>query len=302
MEITPKFYNIPDSKELNINFLVDSSNGKTLVQNLDSSKLFVELYSQKATFAPVVWNISGKTEVLFNCSLNHKEYGSNIDSIIFSKYGKIHCYNFDPIKNQFIKILPVEYNLMDPIIFLTGHSGGGTSIVAKSFKYLGLHLGDDSGIFSNRKNHESYTFRHWNGQFFSKGIKDNLDVVFSAFNYSPNKVNVFKLPDLSGQTAELGNLFPNSKFVSVVKHKSKNTLSTEGGRFNNKNDFEVYKEQHPPVEGNPMFHMDWVRYFTDYQYANKVLNFIGANIVLNEDSFNLMLQEINFDNSRLKKM
>jgi len=302
MEITSQFYNIPDSKELNVNFLVDSSNGKTKVQNLDSSSIFFELYNQKATFAPIVWTINGQTESIFNCSLNHENYSCNIDSIIFSKYGKIHHYNFSPTQNKFIKTQPIDYNLNNPIIFLTGHSGGGTSIVAKSFKYLGLHLGDDSGEFSNRKNHESYTFRHWSGQFFTKNITDNLDIVFSAFKYSHNQINIIKLPDLSSQTIRLGNLFPNSKFVSVVKHKSKSTLSTEGNRFNNKNDLEVYKEQHPPVEGNPIFHMDWVKYFTDYRYANKILNFMGSGIILNEDSFNQMLKGISFDNSRLKKL
>ena len=302
MEITPQFYNIPDSKELNVNFLVDALNGKTIVQNLDSSHIYLELYNQKATFAPVVWTINAQTECIFNCSLNHKKYIYNMDSIIFSKYGKIHCYNFDSTQNKFIKIQPVDYDLNNPIIFLTGHSGGGTSIVAKSLKYLGLHLGDDSGEFSNRKNHESFTFRHWSGQIYPKNITDNLDIVFSAFNYSPNKINVIKITNISSQTIRLGNLFPNSKFISVVKPKSKNTLSPEGDKFNNTDNLKVYKEQHPPVEGKSIFHMDWTKYFTDYQYANKILNFMGTNLVLNKDSFNQMLEGINFDNSRLKKL
>jgi len=79
-------------------------------------------------------------------------------------------------------------------------------------------------------------------------------------------------------------------------------LSRESNEFNNKNDLEIYKEQQHPVEGNPILHMDWIKYFTDYRYANKILNFMGSDIILNEDSFNQMLKGISFDNSRLKKL
>lgn len=290
----------PIDKKLNVEVIINTDEEKVLIKNLDEKHLYIELFNSRNTFGPVCWNFAGISEHEFECNLKHINRWS-IDTILISKNNSIHIYNFDFEQNKFIKLKPTSFNFQLPFVFMTGHSGGGTSIVAKSFKYLGINLGNDSGDFINRKNHESYSFRFWYGQIFSKTKTNDFGLVMSSYQYNPNSINAIKITDISKSSVRLGNLFPNSKFISIVKPKSKTSYSPEGKNFNNNDELDIYREQHPPVEGNPIFHLDWVKYFTDYHYVNQVLEFIGYPNKITPEEFNTMLDKIGFDNTKLLK-
>ena len=289
-----------DADKLKAEITIDTDNETVLIKNLDDNPLYVELFNAKRTFAPVCWSFNGVFHQEFKCNLEYKNEWS-IDTILVSKNDNIYIYIYNFQNNRFDKLTPLPYNFKNPFIFITGHSGGGTSIVAKSFKYLGINLGKDSGEFLNRKNHESYSFRFWLSNIFSKGKITNFGLVISSYNYTPGGINAIKITDISKISARLSNTFPNSKFISIIKPKSKTTFSPEGERFNSYNELDIYREQHPPIEGNPIFHLNWVKYFTDYNYVNKVLEFIDYPNKITQEEFNVMLDKIGFDDSKLLK-
>ena len=206
--------------------------------------------------------------------------------------------------DQLIKVEPTILPLSSPFICIVGHQGSGTSIILKSLIHFGIHAGDDCGDFSNRKAHESVVLRMWNnyvrcGNYDKEIIKESFYNAMGTYNYQKGKINVFK--DLHmGDSIGLVNLLPNIKFISVIKHQHKNTLSPEGKKFSQADELEIFKTQNPQLEGQPIFHLDWNRYFLDIKYCEKLLNYIGLPIKLNEHSFNTMLKAINFDNTKLK--
>lgn len=209
------------------------------------------------------------------------------------------------------KLIPIEseevpnFNL--PFICMTGHSGGGTSIVAKSFKYMGINIGEDSGDFSNRKTHESVSMRSFIDKILTNEnsrVLKSYSKVLASYKYDPAKLNAFKITDLEIKShlangVGLSKLFKNIKFVSIVKPHNGKGASPEGKRFNNASELDIYKNQHPKVQA-PIFHIDWNRYFTDYTYVNEVLYFIGSDIVLHKGDFEEMLKAIKFQPSSLK--
>ena len=208
---------------------------------------------------------------------------------------------------EVVKVNPIDsYSTFVPMTLVTGHHGGGTSIVVKSLKHLGAHIGDDSGDISNRKAHESMGMRTWVNEIVKKCRYDecytSLATALSAFNYQEDTLNLFKVTDLTEGDAskKLCKILPNLKFLSVVKPKSSNTFSLEGRSFNQQTPLEILKEQYPPIEGNQMFHLDWKKYFTDYNYVNEVLEYLDMPVRLNETSFDEMLTAIGFEKSRLK--
>lgn len=206
--------------------------------------------------------------------------------------------------DQLIKVEPINLPLSSPFICIIGHQGSGTSIILKSLIHFGVHAGDDCGDFSNRKAHESVVLRMWNnyvrcGNYDKEIIKESFYNVMGTYNYQKGKINVFK--DLHmGDSIGLVNFLPNIKFISVIKHQHKNTLSPEGKKFSQADELEIFKTQNPQLEGQPIFHLDWNRYFLDIKYCEKLLNYIGLPIKLNKYSFNAMLKAINFDNTKLK--
>ena len=120
--------------------------------------------------------------------------------------------------------------------------------------------------------------------------KTSADIVIGGQTRTIQKLKAGKFYDAQKIIAEI---FRETAQIST------SAKSTEGEKFNNQNEYDIYKQQHPTIEGAPVFHLDWKKYFTDYTYVNKVLNYIGSKIVLDEEKFNIMLKEINFDNSRL---
>ena len=218
---------------------------------------------------------------------------------------KLYSYRIENVK--LIKIEPnKEISLDSPFICITGHQGSGTSIVLKSLRYFGCHAGDDCGDFSNRKAHESVVLRMWNnyvrcGGYSKEVIEESFYNAMGTYNYQKDKINVFK--DLHmGDSRQLVNFIPNTKFISVIKHQHKNVHSPEGRKFSKADEFEIFKTQNPQLEGQPIFHLDWNRYFTDVNYCQKLLTYVGLDIELDEDGFDKMLKAINFDTNKLKKM
>ena len=264
--------------------------------------LYFELINTDLAYVPLTWRLPKNTfkKLKYNRDKTDK---NSWDAVLLCEGDELHYYSF--VDGEFRKYNPITTNPLLPYIILTGHSGGGTSIVAKSLRYLDAHLGDDAGKFENRKIHESHVFRSWAHRIINHeplSLK-GFDIVCSVFNPDPNKVNVFKCPNLQkfGASLRLSRLLPNAKFISVIKEKSKGTFSWEGIEFNNKKDIEIYQEQHPRVEGSPMFHLDFNEYFTNFQYANKVLRYVGLDIVLTQETFDEMLRVIKFEPSRLTK-
>jgi hypothetical protein len=234
--------------------------------------------------------------------------GEKIDYILPQNNVRIHIigsklniydYNNGALVKKERKTLPAgEFDI--PIICLTGHSGGGTSIVAKYFKALGFHLGDDSGNLTTRKTHESLAFRNFVNQILTQDnpqIYESLANTLFAYNYQTHNYNFFKVPDLEsnnymGNGIGLSRLFPNIKFISVVKNNQSAGGTLQSINFNQKDIQEVRKQQYPQVEA-PIFHLDYKLFFDDFNYVNKVLDFIGANNI-NKEKHDYILKLINF--------
>jgi hypothetical protein len=289
---------------MEINYKIDLNLEKSTItfSYFGNESLYWELINTPKSYVPLSWRIpkNGSKELHLNRDKNDK---NSWDALLICEGPNLHYYRFTG--DELVRYNPIESDHTLPYIILTGHSGGGTSIVAKSFRYLGAHLGDDVGDFENRKIHESHIFRSWAHRIINQEplSLNGFDMVCSVFNPKPDKINVFKCPNLqkTGASIRLSNLLPNVKFVSVIKEKSNHTYSVEGIAFNQKHEIEIYQEQHPRVEGSPMFHLDFNKYFTDYQYANKVLSYIGLNVVLTQETFNDMLKAIKFETNRLTK-
>lgn len=274
------------------------------VLNNTPNPIQVEAYNEKVNRGHV---LNGPLQPNHYYHLDIIKFNIQSFSVIDSN-GKLLCFNIngediEPVESVSKSIV----NRFSPFIHVTGHQGSGTSVLLKSFRYFGAHTGDDSGDFSNRKAHESVNIR----LLFNYGLKEqicSLDVleesfqqVMGKYKYKNGRINIIKNLHIENYSQKIVNLFPNLKFISVVKHKEKQGISAEGKIFNQTDDIEILKTQNPPLEGQPMFHVDWNEYFTNINYAQKVLNYVGFNIELTKDIFDSMLREINFDINKLKK-
>lgn len=296
-----------------INYNISYNNKDLLVQNIKGPEIYLEVINTTKNYGAYRWAINEGFEQIFSNNPNDINLGLPKGKNSHYYFDRIHItdkktfFDIYLIKDDInlVKLPLSDFNLNSPLVCICGHSGGGTSIVTKSLNYLGIHIGDDSGDFSNRKAHESVSFRTYLFHCFStienKYLYKSLQSVFTSYNYNQDKVNAFKLTDLEDNniSLKLSQIFPNIKFLSIIKNKTSSSSSPEGERFNNAQEFNIYKQQHPTVEGVPMFHLNWKKYFTDYNYVNKVLQYLGSDIILNEDTFNEMLVSINFNNTKL---
>jgi len=284
------------------------------VINVGHNHLYTEIINTSRNFTPYNWRFGRNSSWVFQNKPNEVNNGLPLGKDSFYYFDRIHVTDKETFYDIYIiindkylfRIDPVEHDINSPIVLVTGHSGGGTSIVNKSLKSLGLHIGDDAGSWDNRKAFESIAFRTYLFHIFPniqnpEILQETLNSAFASYVYKPKEINIIKLADLENNqiALKMSQDFPNIKFISIIKQKSSETRSTEGVKFNDQGEYDIYKQQHPTIEGSPIFHLDWKKYFTDYNYVNKVLKYIGSDIVLNEDTFNLMLKEISFDNSRL---
>lgn len=296
-----------------VSYNISYNNKDLLVQNIKGPEIYLEVINTTKNYGAYRWAINEGFEQIFSNNPNNINLGLPKGKNSYYYFDRVHItdkrtfFDIYLIKDDIdlVKLPLSNFKLDSPLVCIGGHSGGGTSIITKSLNYLGIHIGDDSGDFSNRKAHESVSFRTYLFHCFStiedEHLLKSLQSVFSSYNYIPGKINAFKLTDLENNniSLKLSQTFSNIKFLSVIKNKTSPSSSPEGERFNNTQEFNIYKQQHPTVEGCPMFHVNFHKYFTDYNYVNKVLKYLNSDVVLNEDSFNKMLVNINFDNTKL---
>ena len=199
-----------------------------------------------------------------------------------------------------------DFDYKKPINIFCGHEGGGTSIVIKLLRYLGLHFGDDCGLITNRKAHESISIAsiitRINDELPTYVGRHLFNQIWSVYGYKENLINCFKRPDMLNKTIKIGEIFPNSKIVSIMRTPNGFYSKEEGRKFHEKTEVELLKYQRPLVEGTPVFNLDFYKFFTDYTYVNKLLRFLGSdNFLNNEKEFSELKELINFDDRVLKK-
>lgn len=224
------------------------------------------------------------------------------DLILTIRYNKkIHFIRANKNKHK-IEILNSDYKIdlntlkNEPII-ITGHAGGGTSVVVKLLRYMGLFAGKDSGDITIRKPHESLYFRELNHI-----IKNNIKCV----NNTPNKIyfgddfdknSIWGFKTFINETSlDWIKIFPDAKFLSVIRHPNKNNYHTtsEGSKFNNSSELEVLKKQKPSLKGQRCFHIDYKQFFDNYKYTNEVLEYCGLRTFSSQEEFEKILNIINF--------
>lgn len=287
-------------------YSLEIKDNKLLLKNLGYKVLHLDLINTHFNYSTTVWDLElGGTRPmdLLHDVTNNKLHWDRIHLTDKESFFDILLIK-DGVLYRQVSNETLDLNL--PFTLITGHSGGGTSVVAKSLRYLGAHTGDDSGDFSNRKTFESTSFRTWLYHFVGKNahinkVKETYPTILSSYDYQVGKVNIVKLTNLvdNGLFNRIESIFPNIKVLSIVKPKSKTSFSREGKQFNNADEFEIYRQQHPPVKGTPIFHLDWRKYFTNYAYVNEVLEYLGMDVSLTQETFDEMLKAINFDNSKL---
>jgi len=209
----------------------------------------------------------------------------------------------EEIVTKINKTIDFDYN--NVMTFFCGHEGGGTSIVVKMLRYLGIHFGDDAGPITNRKAHESISITsiitHIDDNTPTHECRSLFNQIWNIYNYKDKNINCFKRPDILGKTIKLGEVFPNCKIVSIMRKPNGFFSKAEGKRFNEKSELDLMYYQRPLVEGTPMFHLDFNKFFTDYSYVNKLLKFLGSdNFLNNEQELEQLKDKINFDNRVLQ--
>ena len=275
-------------------------NESQLTFQCNKGNLQVELIDINRNKVMIKWSFFSGGKRTFDLSQD------NIDRVQLLHEGDLRI--FDVVDGKLYEFLGESNpDFTKPFVCITGHSGGGTSIVAKSFKHLGINIGSDSGGFEQRKAFESVSMRAFVNGILSRDtpvIRSNFAKALDSYEYDDSRINAFKITDLEdGQNMSngigLSKLFQNIKFISVVKQSKGTGKTPEGKKFNETPEIEIYRNQHPKVQA-PIFHLDWKRYFTDYTYVNEVLQFIGSNVVLHQGDFDEMLKAINFETNLLK--
>jgi hypothetical protein len=217
-----------------------------------------------------------------------------------------YSYYFDGLTYKLVDLNKNKNSTVnDRYVVFTGHMGGGTSVVVKLLRYLGVYFGDDCGDIDNRKTHESISFRHFSGLLDHSEPNDNifesLNKVKSIYNINEG-LNCFKNVKISKNLTYFSNIIKDYKVVSVIKEPNNYFNTPEGERFYNSSKIELMEYQRPLVEGVPMFHLDFYKFFTDYTYVNKVLNFIGHDKLIDtEEEFIDLKNKIDFNEKALER-
>jgi len=294
---------------MNYKFDINTSERTIKITNIDSDNLEVHFIDYD------------KNRGIYKCGLNQQMWGLaniptdtkicyvyiNNNNLSFSVY-KItisdESYSIDKIDK--IK----NFNFNNPFVFVGGHTGGGTSIVVKALRTLGLYFGDDCGNIKNRKPHESIAIKLWvyslsDDLTIHQEKKKFLDII-GVYKYLENEINCFKVPgndtnNVSNKIIKLCNIIPNIKLLSVVRKQNNFYTTNEGKVFNTKSEDKVLLEQLFMLEGAPIFHVDFYKFFTDYNYFNKVLKYIGyPDLLQNQEQLEFIKQKISFDERVLK--
>ena len=216
----------------------------------------------------------------------------NIDRLyVGTEDNKFQIYKIDQNDSSKSSLLNEyqDFDFNNPFILITGHSGSGTTIIVKFLRHLGAHFGDECGDIKIRKPMESSSIRCWWNMLHNPhpipDLQESFKSILKSYNYKKHKINMVKLVDdnLGERSLVMGNVIPNLKVISVIKPPKPdiNNETNEGKKFNNKDPHTVLLSQLPKLEGNSIFHLDWNRFFTDYQYCNKLLKFSGVDKTFN---------------------
>jgi hypothetical protein len=124
----------------------------------------------------------------------------------------------------------------------------------------------------------------------------------SVYNIKYQGLNCFKDIKISQKLIHLSKFIESYKVVSILKEPNNYFNTPEGERFYNSSKIELMEYQRPLVEGVPMFHLDFYKFFTDYTYVNKVLNFIGHDKLIDtEEEFIDLKNKIDFNEKALER-
>jgi len=280
---------------------VDLTKKSIQINNLTNLELKIELVDLLTNFCIY----SSKIGPLGFSACFYKE-SNNLKIYIKEKFSggeDFHIYEIS-LTNEDFEIKKIDnlssFNFNNNLIFINGHSGGGTSIVTKLLRYLGAHTGDDSGDLTTRTPYEPYGAKLWikslSDEYPINHHKENFLKISHTYNYQDNKVNIIKVPDCYNKLNLLKDIFPNLKVLNIVKKQNEFYHTIEGSKFNTKNQLELYKFMYPHLEGANIFHLDFELFFTDYHYTNKVIKYIGLeSIITNEKQFNFIKDNIDFD-------
>ena len=281
-----------------INVSVDDSWIKVNNLNNDLIKVeFIDIESNRCLYQ--------STNMRLGFSLCNYFENKNIRIYLREHYSggvDFHVYDIIIFDNRY-ELYKIEtednFNFEKNIFLINGFAGGGTSIVTKFFKYLGINAGDDSGPLTSRKPHEAYGIKLW-VKSITKDLpiihhKQNFLKVSKTYGFQDRNVNVIKIPESHQIINNLSEIFPNLKVLSVIKNPTSYFVTSEGERFHNQSELDIYKIQHPSVEGVPIFHVDFIKFFTDFQYVNKVLKYLGwDDLIQTQEQFEFIKKQIDF--------
>lgn len=290
---------------MNIRFEINPNQIK--IHNHTGGEIWVEMFNLSKNYCNGWGFIKNKMWKQWDKNFIDLDILEGVDWInIIDNDKNLHCYSIKNLQSNKIEINSnFDFNL--PIICVTGASGGGTSVVTKSLRYFGAHTGDDSGEFNNRKTQESVCIRQVLHHIYPHIDIDNVERLKEVTNqamfhysYKNDKVNIFKVASISSVIPKMNKVFSNIKYLAIKKHKGDNPQSPEGIRFTNRSEEETDIQVFLPNEDKPCLIIDWNLYFTDYRYTQKVLDYVGLKIEMSQEKLDIMLQEIKFENHKLK--
>lgn len=294
--------------------IITESNVIKVINNR-KTKLKIDFFNLRKNYAPYITTLNPGWWTKTNYNNWKEKYNKENEIIIGLLYDNITFLKYDK-KLDKLSVLKnvVNFKKLSPPIIIHGNVGGGTSIVTKMLRYLGLFIGDDSGDFENRKTHESLFFRFVNSYIQHNNLKINEDgfkhfreVLYNSPNelYFGNKtaedIDVWGFKHFfENNHLFFSDAFKGCKFLSVIKSQKNSINKTpQGLGFKNMDEFDVISNQFLKLEGNELFCVDYYKFFEDYNYVNKVLNFCNIkNRIENEEHFRMVLNEIKYEGKK----
>ncbi len=293
------------------------------VCNLSEESVKIEFFTVRLNFAHYVCLMDKDQNVFIDLNVNTWKYCKKDDTIIIIASDKqsVILYKTQRDGDLVVEIsntknIDIENILNSPVVIITGHSGGGTSIVTKLLISRGLIVGLDTGSFNMRRPHESILFRaicnriesnytineiYTNYNEIADTVKNDIIRNFEFFwpDWYPNNNLIwgFKQTDMYNSSIVLSRLFNNATFLTIIKNNDKENRerSPQGIRFENASIEQVMKYQRPIIEGARVFNIDYERFFTDYNYTNRILLYIKLRLFYSNNDYINCLKEIKFD-------
>lgn len=282
------------------------------ITNNYEDNIRIEFIIKNLNYGRYVTNLS--IDMYTQIDLNQDTWKNQDLIITISTRKYCYVYLFDGKEKKMIR--PNKSSLTfssvkNPII-VTGHTGGGTSILFKFLVSRGLYRGIDNGNFNRRKPLESPIFRVIlnsindhntlesvlnNTDMLTNSVRANISDYFDIFwgNEPYDLTWGFKKPSLGISSIIISNVFPDAKVVSVSKGQDGPHTTKEGSDFARAHITDVIYQQRPLLEGNRVFHVTYEKFFEDYHYANKLLRYCELKEIPNQNDFEKTLDLINYE-------